>query len=258
MQLVRENFPGYMSPSGMGFRPQRSVRLLAEDESISFDELISYKMSTRFELADRILDDLFKAIDKYGSATSKEAKAVLEKWDRQGEENSRGAYLFQKWRMKMFAHKDMFSTQWSQNNPRTTPDGLADPALAVKVLDEAVAEVKKEYGRIDVAWGEVYRLKSGSVDLPANGGDDFLGAFRVVFSGRDKQIIGGDSYVGIVEFGDKVKASVLVSYGNSSEKGSPHKGDQLKLFSEKKLRSAAFYKEDVAKVKVSTETLISR
>ena len=158
----------------------------------------------------------------------------------------------------MFAHKDLFSIPWSESNPRTTPDGLANPALAVKVLDEAVAEVKKEYERVDVAWGTVYRLKSDAIDLPANGAADFLGAFRVAWGGEDKRIMGGDSYVGIVEFGDKVKANVLLSYGNSSEKGSPHKGDQLKLFSEKKLRSASFYKEDVLKAKVSTETLIAR
>jgi len=258
MKLQRKDFPGYMSPSGMGFRPQRSVRMLVEDESISFDELVSYKMSTKFELADRILDDLFIAIDKYGSASSKEAKDVLEKWDRQADENSKGAYLFQKWRMKMFAHKDLFSKPWSESDPRTTPDGLANPALAVKVLDEAVTEVRKEYGQLDVAWGTVYRLKSDAIDLPANGGDDFLGVFRVAWGGQDKRIMGGDSYVGIIEFGDKVSARVLLSYGNSSEKGSPHKGDQLRLFSEKKLRTAAFYKEDVLKAKVSTETLVAR
>jgi acyl-homoserine-lactone acylase len=111
---------------------------------------------------------------------------------------------------------------------------------------------------MDVAWGDVYRLKSDAIDLPANGGADFLGAFRVAWGGQDKSIMGGDSYVGVIEFGDKVKASVALSYGNSSEKGSPHKGDQLKLFSEKKLRAAAFYKGDVLKAKVSTETLKAR
>ena len=109
-----------------------------------------------------------------------------------------------------------------------------------------------------MAWGTVYRLKSDAIDLPANGGDDFLGVFRVAWGGQDKRIMGGDSYVGIIEFGDKVSARVLLSYGNSSENGSPHKGDQLRLFSEKKLRTAAFYKEDVLKAKVSTETLVAR
>jgi acyl-homoserine-lactone acylase len=92
------------------------------------------------------------------------------------------------------------------------------------------------------------------INLPANGADDFFGVFRVSW-GRDGYIMGGDSWVGIIEFGDRIKANVLLSYGNSSQAGSPHRGDQLKLFSEKKLRPAAFYKEDVMKAKVSMEIL---
>lgn len=47
-----------MVPRGpMNFRPQCSARMLAEDESISFEQMITYKHSRRMELADRILDD---------------------------------------------------------------------------------------------------------------------------------------------------------------------------------------------------------
>jgi acyl-homoserine-lactone acylase len=254
MELKRSDFPGYMSPAGLSLRPQRSIRMLVEDKSITYDELISYKMSTRFELADRILDDLFAAVDRFGSPTAKEAKLVLEKWDRQAEVDSKGTYLFHTWRIKMFQAGELFAVQWSEKEPRSTPDGLSDPAGAVKVLEDAAAEVKKEHGRLDVPWGEVMRLKMNDINLPANGADDFFGVFRVSW-GRDGNIMGGDSWVGIIEFGDRIKANVLLSYGNSSQTGSPHRGDQLKLFSEKKLRPAAFYKEDVIKAKVSVETL---
>jgi acyl-homoserine-lactone acylase len=46
----------------------------------------------------------------------------------------------------------------------------------------------------------------------------------------------GDSYVALVEFSNPVRAEVLLSYGNASAAGSPHNGDQLRLFSEKRLR----------------------
>ncbi len=42
-------------------------------------------------------------------------------------------------------------------------------------------------------------------------------------------------------------ASVLLSYGNSSQPGSKHAGDQLQLLSEKKLRPALLEKSDVLK-----------
>lgn len=127
--------------------------MLFDDESITYDELVSYKMSTRSELADRILDDLFNAIDRYGSQISREAKTVLEKWDRQAEVNSQGTYLFNKWGWKMFPYSEnKFATNWSEKDPRTTPDGLIDPKGAVKALEEVADEVKKEYGRLDVPW----------------------------------------------------------------------------------------------------------
>lgn len=63
----------------------------------------------------------------------------------------------------------------------------------------------------------------------------------MAWSGQEGNLMGGDGWVGIIEFGDRVKANVLLSYGNSSQKGSPNRGDQLKLFSKKKLRQAAFY-----------------
>ena len=67
IELFPKNYPGYMAPKKMDFRPQRSARMILEDNSITFDELVNYKLSTRVELADRILDDLFKAIDTFGS-----------------------------------------------------------------------------------------------------------------------------------------------------------------------------------------------
>ena len=39
-----------------------------------------------------------------------------------------------------------------------------------------------------------------------------------------------------VEFSDPVKAEVLLSYGNATQPGSAHAGDQLGLFSRKQLR----------------------
>ena len=68
---------------------------------------------------------------------------------------------------------------------------------------------------------------------------------------------GGDSWVAVIEFGDEVHAKALLSYGNSTQKDSPHNGDQLSLFSKKQLRDVWFTKTDVkdnaAKIEVLTE-----
>ena len=68
-------------------------------------------------------------------------------------------------------------------------------------------------------------------------------------------IDGGDTWQSIIEFGDQVKARVLMSYGNSTQEGSPHYGDQLELFSKKEMRDCYFYKEDVLKHVKLKETM---
>ena len=73
-----------------------------------------------------------------------------------------------------------------------------------------------------------------------------MGVFRVAWPGGaddDHMYVGGgDSWVGVIEFGDEVKAKVLLSYGNATQKNSPHNGDQLELFSKKEMRDAWFTK----------------
>lgn len=260
MLLDPKKFPAYMAPVEMGFRPQRSVRMLDEDKSITFDELVEYKLSTRMELADRLLDDLFAAVDAQGSELAKEAKGLLEKWDREADIDSKGALLFATWVRKMqLRNPGGFKKTWSFAEARTTPDGLSDPVKALKMLEEAATEVKTNFGSLDIAWGDFYRIKHNGMDLPGNGADGSLGVFRVAWpGGRDGaklNIGGGDSWVSVIEFGEKVKAKVLLSYGNSTQPGNPHNGDQLKLFSEKKFRDAWIYREDVIKNVERSESL---
>jgi acyl-homoserine-lactone acylase len=101
------------------------------------------------------------------------------------------------------------------------------------------------------------RARSATVNLPGNGADGELGVFRVTWSqpaeNHTYNIAGGDSWVGLIEFGKSVRARVLLSYGNSSQEGNPHNGDQLKPFSEEKMRDAHFYPKDVEAGKVRKE-----
>ena len=235
-----DKYPPYMAPRGpMSFRAQRSARMLAEDKKISFQEMIQYKHSTRMELADRLLDELIPAARQLSNSRVRQAADVLQAWDRQANVNSRGAVLFYFWYKEMNFPKSL-AIPWSEKSPRTTPDGLADPKKAVAALDAAASKVKKAYGALDVPWGEVFRLRRNKMDLPANGGDGNLGIFRVVdfepTSDGQFASVGGDSYVAAIEFSAPVKAMVLTSYGNATQPGSPHTGDQLKLFARKELR----------------------
>jgi acyl-homoserine-lactone acylase len=87
------------------------------------------------------------------------------------------------------------------------------------------------------------------VDLPANGGPDAIGVFRVVdydsVAPTRSDASGGDSYVAAVEFASPVVARSLLSYGNWSQPGSPHRTDQLPLFASKQLRAVWRSRADV-------------
>ena len=250
IELYPKDYPGYMAPKRMDFRPQRSARMIIEDNSITFDELVDFKLSTRVEFADRILDDLFKAIDIFGSKKAKEGKAVLERWDRNAEVDSKGMVLFFTWASKFsVSNNSTYTTDWDINNPINTPDGLADPKRAAMLFEDTVKEIEKKFGKLDVPWGEYYRINYNGVNLPANGTDGRLGVFRVAWPARsDKKnmyVGGGDSWVAVIEFGKKIRAKALLSYGNSTEKDSPYNGDQLELFSKKELRDVWLYEDDI-------------
>jgi acyl-homoserine-lactone acylase len=250
MALDPNDFPPYMAPQGMHLRPQRSAIMFLNDDSITFQELIDYKLSTRLEFADRILDDLFKAVDESGSQRAQQAKAVLENWDRETNVDSKGAVLFHTWARKFNHRQDAnYTIKWDIENPVTTPDGIADPARAVQLLEAAADEVEEKFGKLEVPWGDFYRIGYNGMDLPANGIDGSLGVVRVAWPGRvndDHMFVGGgDSWVGVIEFGEAVNAKVLLSYGNATQKDSPHFGDQLELFSKKELRDAWFTEDEI-------------
>jgi acyl-homoserine-lactone acylase len=120
----------------------------------------------------------------------------------------------------------------------------------VAALVSAAGTIRTKYGALDVSWGDVYRLRVGKYDLPANGGPGELGIFRVVNFGRENggkaAATSGDSYVAAIEFGPTgARAMSLISYGNSSQPGSAHIGDQLELFARKQLKPVWRLKTEV-------------
>ncbi|MCR4341676.1 MAG: acylase [Gemmatimonadaceae bacterium] len=237
-------YPVYMATRVMSLRAQRSVAMLESDPSITYDELLGYKHSTRMELADRVLDDLLPAAAASVSATVREAAAVLERWDRSANVDSRGALLFVEWwralGQRTAAGSSVWSRRWSAEAPRVTPDGLADPAAAVAALEAAAATVARRFGAIDASWGDVYRLRRDTLDLPSNGAAGTYGVFRNVgyeAAGPSRyRAVGGDSYVAAIEFSRPVRARSIIAVGNASRAGSPHRTDQLALFSAKQLK----------------------
>jgi acyl-homoserine-lactone acylase len=257
------DYPAYLSPRFMFNREQRGIRMLTSRRKISFAQMVQDKHSTRSELADQILPDLIAAARRYGKAPAQQAADVLETWDRLASPDSRGAVLFtlwyEAWTQQTFAKarsvdprfsptdgtlgsRLLFREPWTDSNVLGTPRGLADPQLAADALERAAGQLQRGGGPLDAAWGEIARLRRGKVDVPANGGDGRLGIFRPLFFAPDQggrfRAVAGETYVAAVEFSNPIRAMVLMTYGNSSQPGSIHVGDQLRLAARNQLRPA--------------------
>jgi acyl-homoserine-lactone acylase len=216
------------------------------------------------ELADRLLDDLFAVTGNTEAPAVQRAVRVLKGWDRQAEVDSRGAVLFAAWVRRLSGDSptvpaDVFATPWDPQHPLETPDGLADPASAVAALAAAAESVESEHGALDVAWGEVHRLRCGDREWPGNGGPGGLGIFRVIDYQPDDEGrmigAGGDSFVALVEMGDPVRARVLLSYDNSSQRQIPAACEQTALLARKEMRWAAISREDIERILWRREVL---
>ncbi|MCW5962672.1 MAG: acylase [Bryobacterales bacterium] len=254
--LDPDKYPSYTAPRNASFRAHRSLRILGEMHGTTLEEFITRKHSTRAELADRILDDLLAAVDANGAtARLKAAAKVLASWDRQTNADSRGALLFLYWAQKFMgpamADPSGFAVPYAMAEPLTTPRGLKNPAEAVAFLDEAAAQMEKEFGGLDTAWGEVMKYRHRNVELPANGGFGNLGIFRVITFGpmqdRKRAPIHGETFVICVEFAKTPRAYAIMSYGNSSQPQSPHAEDQLEWMTRKALRPVWRNRPDVMK-----------
>lgn len=252
LALDPAKFPPYMAPRRMEFRPQRSARMIAEDSSITFDELVAYKQSTRLELADRVLDEVVDAAEKQGQ---RDAAEVLRKWDRSTDASSKGAVLFEVFWTELAKRSGgvngIFRESWNENEARSTPRGLRDASFVGPAMASAVEQVLKAHGKIDVEWGEVNRLRVADADVPGNGASGDLGAFRVTYFAPDqdgkRRAVAGDAFYAAVEFSQPVRARVLTAYGNSTQPGSAHRTDQIRHYSRKEMREPWLNRTDVEK-----------
>jgi len=229
-------------------RPQRGVNLVLKKEKISLDDLVAIKLNTGLEAADRWLDELLAAGKQYPDTALDESLKVLTAWDRSTDTGSRGALLFMSWFGKL--NEGSVAVPWDPKDPFNTPRGLKDPQKALSLLKEATYETRQKFGSLDKPYGELFRFRVNGHDNPGNGGPgDQFGIYRTMYFSpdRDKKMIGamGDSYVAVVEFGPTVVAKVSLSYGNATQRGTKHLGDQFDLMSAKKLRPALLTKDEV-------------
>jgi len=212
------NFPAYVAPDLMDFRPQHGASFLSTPGKFSTAQVVAGKMSTEMYLADRIVGDLISFANQAatgGDRVAGEAAAILSAWDHTADQNSVGGVLFEQWWNNVVADIEAgkivpdqslafnsphpeFVTPWQANNPLTTPIGLntVNQTQLVTDLDAAyntVAATFANQGGASVPWGDAHKTtlvtRTGATqqlvfpfaaNAPLSGTDDPFGPLRVV------------------------------------------------------------------------------
>jgi penicillin amidase/acyl-homoserine-lactone acylase len=213
-------------PASMGIethltnRGRRALDLLGADTSIAPEELDAYKCDVTYAAESEAAANvgaLLAAAPPRDELTLR-ALALLRTWDRRADPANRAAAL-----ALLTFHVD--------EKGRT----LVEPAdVLMDRLRETAQALEKRFGRMDVPWSEVNRLRRGTVDLGLGGGPDLL---RAVYGDRtaDGRVRGtaGDSLVIVAEWDrqGRVRSKSIHQFGSATRDArSPHYADQAELF----------------------------
>jgi acyl-homoserine lactone acylase PvdQ len=129
------------------------------------------------------------------------------------------------------------------------------------VFAATVEGLMTDFGRWDTPWGEInrYQRLTGHMkeeyadDKPsiavglASGDWGALASFHARRFPGTKRIYGfaGNSFVAVVEFGDRVSAKSILAGGQSGDPNSLHFDDQAQRYADREFKDVAYYPEDV-------------
>lgn len=144
----------------------------------------------------------------------------------------------------------------------------ATAAQHLNALAAATATLEADFGSWRTPWGEINRFQRLTGDI-VHPFDDAGASIPVGFSsarygslasfgartypGTVKRYgTSGNSFVAVVEFGERVRALAVTAGGESGDPSSPHFNDQAQRYADGDLRPVYYYPEDIAAHAVRT------
>jgi acyl-homoserine-lactone acylase len=261
----RENYPPYMWTKGENPRGPHAVEVLSGMHDATLDSLIAAGYDGHLTAFDTLLPPLIAAYDALPSADARrvdlrEAIEILRAWNGRTSADSVATAVAIFWGQGLIERKGAAARAANEPPYDYLVDNLTD-AERIDGLTDALANLQQDFGRWQIAWGEINRFQRLTDDivqpfddtrpsLPVGFAPSQWGALASFVSSKPhktKRIYGseGNSFVAAVDFGPTIHAKAIMSGGESGDPASPHFTDQALMFSQGRFRDVLFYPEEV-------------
>lgn len=258
----RGDYPKYMSRDQENFRALHAISLLKGKKGHTLESLIELAHDPYLPAFEALIPGLVMAYDRNPRPALGEAIELLRGWDYTTSKESVAMTLAHYYGNLCYAEADrpegLYSMQWVEYWGSAWPD-----RQKLDLLEASLARLEEDFGTWKMPWGEVnrYQRLDGEIrqafddDAPsipigyASGTWGALAAYGANYDNNTKKIYGtrGNSFVAVVEFGERVRAKTLLAGGQSGDPNSPHFDDQAQRYADMEFKDAAFYREDVLK-----------
>ncbi len=256
-----EDYPRYMANYVENPRGIHAVRVLENKTNFTLDSLIEAAYDPTLVAFEPLLPALVRLADN--AALNDETRAAIEHlgtWDTRWSLDSTQTSLAIYWGealmnearpLALAANKDIYDY--------LAEDITDEQRLAA--LAEAMSTLTAGFGSWLVPWGEInrYQRNDGAIvqqfddnkpSLPvafASSRWGSLASFGARSYPGTHRIYGtsGNSFVAVVEFGDRVRAKAVTVGGLSNNPDSEHFDDQASLYTEGRFRDVYYYPEEV-------------
>jgi acyl-homoserine lactone acylase PvdQ len=256
----KEDYPAYVENGGESARGLHAIRVLQNTRNFTLDSLIAAAYDSYLTWFEKPMPALIKAWDGTPASNPLKAKTadqigLLRAWDLRWSVSSVPTSLAVFW-------GDDIRRRVGGNGRRggASADDAIGSAPAEQLLQSLAAASDKlaaDFGSWKTPWGDINRFQrlTGDIVQPFNDAGPSipvgfpssqwgsLASFGArAYTGTKKWYgTSGNSFVAVVEFGDKVRAKAVTAGGESGDPASPHFNDQAKRYATGDLRDVYFY-----------------
>lgn len=255
------DFPNYMAPDQENFRGIHAVQVLQKSKGLTLDGFLDMAYDPYLPAFASLIPELIAAYESAGS-DHLAAIALLKDWDYRTGLESKAMTLAHFYGMTYA--RTVSSLNRFIDHPSVSGDyPVPSNAQIVAAFDQTIQQLTSDFGTWELPWGEVNRFQrlSGAIDaefddtkayIPvglASGTWGALAAYGARPTANTKRLYGyrGNSFVAVVEFGEKVRAKSILAGGQSGDPSSPHFDDQAQMYADQNFKEVAYYRADVEK-----------